>query len=133
MIVVDSSIWIDFFNSPQTKYSALEVITRAGADIAITYVILTEVLAGFKKERDFENAKNIFERLNILSVDRNTHIDTATLYRKLRVKGITIRGILDCLIAQTCIEHNAELLTTDQDFKKIASHSTLKLLSLPTL
>jgi predicted nucleic acid-binding protein len=127
VIVVDTAVWADWFNgiaSPQ--------VTRLGhaidrQDAGLVPVILTEVLQGFRADRDFARARSLLLGLPLLALDVDGHVEAARLYRRLRNRGITVRGTIDCIIAQTCITASVELLSTDQDFAGIARHTPLRL------
>ena len=127
MIVVDSAVWADWFNGRPTP--EVDRLDRAleEEDVGVTPVILTEVLQGFRRDRDFEKARDLLTRLPFLTLDVEGHVAAARLFRALRRNGITIRGTVDCLIAHTCIAAGVELLSTDQDFVAIARHSALRL------
>jgi len=116
-LLVDSSVWIDFFNgniTPQTDYLN-EVFGESV--IVIGDLILAEVLQGFRLEKDFETAKNALHKFPVLDMlGRQIAIQSASNYRSLRSKGITVRKTIDCLIATYCIEHDLELLHSDRDF-----------------
>jgi predicted nucleic acid-binding protein len=128
MIVVDSSVWAAYFNGQKVPaVGFLEKILESEEDIVLWPMILAEVLAGFRSEKDFEVAHQVLAGLPNLPVTRKTHADAARLYRKLRQKGVTVRGVVDCVIAQACIENDAQLLTLDRDFLNIARFSRLKL------
>lgn len=127
MIVVDTTVWADWFNgtpSPEVEHLA-RALDRQDAGLAP--VILTEVLQGFRAERDFERARVLLLRLPVLTLDIGGHAAAARLFRRLRSKGVTVRGAIDCIIAQTCIDAGVELLSTDQDFAAIARHTPLRL------
>ena len=130
MIVVDTTVWADWFNGTET----LEVDHLARAldrrDAGLAPVILTEVLQGFRADRDFERARVLLVQLPVLTLDVEGHVAAARLFRRLRGKGVTVRGTIDCLIAQTCIAAGVELLSTDQDFAAIARHTPLRLCSV---
>jgi predicted nucleic acid-binding protein len=117
MIVVDSSVWIDYFNgaaNPQTeKLDAL----LGEEPLAIGDIILTEVLQGFRADRDFNTAKAMLLNLTIFDMlgQRNA-IASAENFRVLRKTGVTIRKTVDCIIATSCIENNYSLLFSDRDF-----------------
>ena len=127
MIVVDTTVWADWFNGADT----LEVdrLDRAlGAEEAgVSPLILTEVLQGFRSDADFDRARGLLSRLPVLALDVDGHVAAARLFRLLRRRGVTIRGAVDCLVAQTCIAASAELLTRDRDFIAIARHTPLRL------
>ena len=127
MIVVDTTVWADWFNgtdSPQVDRLD-QALDRQDAGLAP--VILTEVLQGFRSEPDFERARALLVQLPALTLDIEGHASAARLFRRLRSKGVTVRGALDCIIAQTCIAAGVELLSTDQDFIGIARHTPLRL------
>lgn len=127
MIVVDTTVWADWFNgtdSPQVDRLD-QALDRQ--DAGLVPVILTEVLQGFRSEPDFERARALLVQLPALTLDIEGHASAARLFRRLRSKGVTVRGALDCIIAQTCIAAGVELLSTDQDFIGIARHTPLRL------
>jgi predicted nucleic acid-binding protein len=130
LILVDSSVWADFFNGyPSEEEIKLKTLLDSRADIAITGIIASEVLSGFKDEKTFEEVKDTFLKLPQPQITFNCHIQAAKMYRNFRTKGITIRSIIDCLIAIIAIENNLELLHKDRDFKIIGRYYTsLKLL-----
>jgi predicted nucleic acid-binding protein len=127
MIVVDSTVWADWFNGLETPQ--VERLERAldQEDIGIIPLILTEVLQGFRKDEDFEGARSLLTRLPVLTLDVAGHVAAARLFRLLRRRGVTIRGTIDCVIAQSCIVAGVELLSTDRDFVAIARHTPLRL------
>ncbi|UCH92546.1 MAG: PIN domain nuclease [Candidatus Aminicenantes bacterium] len=132
MILVDSSVWADFFNGyPSPEEIKLKTLLDTRADIAITGIIASEVLSGFKDEKTFEEVKDTFLQLPQTQINLNSHILAAKMYRNLRSKGITIRSIIDCLIAIIAIEDNLLLLHKDRDFEMIGKHyPSLKLLQV---
>jgi len=127
VIVVDTTVWADWFNgtdSPQVDRLD-QALDRQ--DAGLVPVILTEVLQGFRSEPDFERARALLVQLPALTLDIEGHASAARLFRRLRSKGVTVRGAIDCIIAQTCIAAGVELLSTDQDFVGIARHTPLRL------
>ena len=127
VIVVDTTVWADWFNGRASLAVNRLDHSLDRQEVGLAPVILTEVLQGFKAERDFEQARILLVALPILALDADGHVDAARLYRRLRAKGFTVRGAVDCIIAQTCIAAGAELLSTDQDFAAIARHTPLRL------
>ncbi len=125
--MIDTTVWADWFRG--TASSAADRLERALAsqDAGLAPVILAEVLQGFRADRDFERARALLVRLPLLTLDVDGHVSAARLFRRLRSKGITVRGTIDCLIAQTCISAGVELLSRDQDFAAIARHTSLRL------
>jgi predicted nucleic acid-binding protein len=127
MIVVDTSVWIDFFRGISTpKVEQFVALVDADAGIAITDVILTEILQGLRTESD---VRRVERRLAFFDVLRLAELDdfrrAAALYRGARREGITIRRTLDCLIASVCIREEVALLHADADFDRLASCSDL--------
>ena len=117
MILVDSSVWIDYFNG-QTNPEVIFLDTILGIKpVLIGDIILTEVLQGFKRDRDYKKAKQLLSSLPILQLsDELLAIKSADNYRSLRKQGITVRKTIDTIIATYCIEQNIQLLFSDRDF-----------------
>lgn len=117
MILVDSSVWIDYFrgvSSPQTdRLDAL----LGREPVAIGDLMLAEVLQGFTKDRDFETALTMLGTLDVIEIGgREVAIQAARNYRTLRERGITVRKTIDTLIATRCIMDGLALLYSDRDF-----------------
>lgn len=127
MIVGDTTIWADWFNGHETPEVARLDTALDEEDAGLTFLILTEVLRGFRRDADFERARRLLVRLPMLPLNLDGHVAAAQLYRRLRRLGITIRGTVDCVIAQTCIMADVELLSSDEDFVVIARHTSLRL------
>ncbi len=128
MIVVDSNTWADFFNGTPTPHAErLERALREEDDLAVIPIIVTEVLQGFRSESGFRRAERVLRSLPVIHPDIVCHIRAARLYRRLRAEGITVRGAVDCVIAQVCLDAGARLLSPDGDFEKIAQYSALAL------
>lgn len=123
MIVVDSSVWIDYFCGNSNKQVETLDQLLGVKPIAIGDLILVEVLQGFKHDKDYRAAKALFESvivLEMLGIDMA--IKSAKNFRALRKKGITIRKTADIIIASYCIENHLSLLFSDKDFKPFAKH-----------
>ena len=128
MIVVDTSTWADFFNGVSNPHARrLDVVLEDEEDLAVLPIIITEVLQGFRTERGFRRAHRMLVRLPVIRPTVERHVRAAILFRTLRKKGITVRGSIDCIIAQTCLDLDAELLSADADFARIARHAPLRL------
>lgn len=127
MILVDSSVWIDYFNGTVTPESTqLDAMLGVQA-ICLGDLILAEVLRGFRHNKDYKTAKALLESLTIYDLaGKNIAIKSAENYRLLRAKGITIRKTIDTLIATFCIENNLPLLHSDKDFQAFHQHLNLK-------
>ncbi len=127
MILVDSSVWIDYFKgaiTPQTeKLNSLLGRER----LAIGDLILTEVLQGFGKECDFEVARELLTSLTVITLGgQDTAIQAARNFRMLRQAGVTVRKTIDSMIATRCIESGYELLHDDKDFVPFVKHLGLR-------
>ena len=127
MIVVDTAVWADWFNGVDSPQVGRLDQALDRQDAGLVPVVLTEVLQGFRADSDFVRARGLLLRLPLLALDADGHVEAARLYRRLRSRGVTIRGTIDCIIAQTCITAGLELLSTDQDFAGIARHTPLRL------
>ncbi len=127
MIAVDTSVWIDVLSGTDSVAAkrCVELIEH-GAPVAITDVVLTEVLQGLRSERE---AKTVADHLAAFPVLRLETLDdftlAAQLYRQARRAGVTIRKTLDCLIAAPCVRNGVPLLHSDRDFDLLASCTAL--------
>ena len=130
MIVVDTTVWAEWFNDRDSPEVDRLDQALGRQDAGLVPVILTEVLRGFRSDRDFERARALLVQLPVLSLDLEGHAAAARLFRRLRSKGITVRGAIDCIIAETCIAAGVELLSADLDFAAIARHTTLRLCAI---
>jgi predicted nucleic acid-binding protein len=127
-MVVDTTVWADYFNGVENPHTdRLDLALAEEEDVAILSLVITEVLQGFRTEAGFLRARDLLLRLPVLVPSLECHVEAARLFRRLRAKGITIRGTIDCIIAHTCIEFGAELLSPDADFRRIADHTKLNL------
>lgn len=131
-ILVDTSVWIDFFNNKDSVHSnLLTSFIKNDEKIFICPVIYQEILQGIKDDYKFEEIKNIILNFNIL--DDNIMLITneaIDLYRNLRKKGITIRKSVDCLIASYALVNNLHLFFIDKDFENIYQNSEMKIISV---
>ncbi len=128
MMIVDSNTWADFFSGAQQPYvERLECALEEEEDIAVLPLIITEVLQGFRSDAGFRRAERVLVSLPVIHPTVDCHVRAAGLFRTLRKKGITVRGAVDCVIAQTCLDIGAELLSPDADFVHIARHTSLRL------
>jgi predicted nucleic acid-binding protein len=128
MTIVDSNAWADFFNgTPSPHARRLEEALRGEEDLAVLPIIVTEVLQGFRTDSGFERARRVLTALPVIHPTLDCHVRTARLFRSLRRRGVTVRGAVDCLIAQACLDIDAELLSPDADVERIARHTSLRL------
>lgn len=117
MILVDTSVWIDYFNGIENRFTnALDSALEEGT-VAIGDLIFLEILQGFKNDRDYGKARNILESLDHYEMFGHAMaLRCAENYRTLRKQGITIRKTADVIIATFCIENQLPLLFSDRDF-----------------
>ncbi len=117
MIVVDTSVWIDFgweTETPQTAWLENELKRQR---LAITDLILCEILQGIRDDKNYRETRDALFKLEILDTGgANLALTTAENYRALRKTGITVRKTIDCLIATFCILNGHSLLHSDRDF-----------------
>jgi hypothetical protein len=128
MILVDSSIWIDYFRSADTPQVELLDSFLGRTPLAVGDLIAAEVLQGVRDEREFRLVKktlDAFDHIDLAGYD--LAVKASENYRLLRAMGITIRKTIDTLIATRCIENGLTLLHADRDFLPFAQHLGLKL------
>lgn len=117
MILVDTSIWVDYFNGKDSKYTdALDAALIEGV-VVTGDLILLEILQGFRSDKDFRRAKttlDVLEQFEMLG--HSMVLKCATNYRALRKKEISIRRTTDVIIATFCIDNKMPLLFQDRDF-----------------
>lgn len=127
MIVVDSSVWIDYFNGVETRETALLDDFLGEELIVIGDLILAEVLQGFRSEQDVRKARAALDTLVFEPmVGRDIALKAAGNYRALRAKGVTVRKTIDMLIGTFCMENGHRLLHRDRDFDPIEKHLGLE-------
>lgn len=127
MIVVDSSVWIDYFRGMTTPQTERLDSLLSTEPIAIGDLILTEVLQGFSSEKDFNRARRLMASLDVITIGgQEIALQAARNYRVLRAQGVTIRKTIDTLIATRCIEDDLPLLYSDRDFDPFVAHLGLR-------
>lgn len=124
MLVVDSSVWIDFFND--AAHPAVDVLAQLLEEgeirIVVPDLVLFEVLRGFRREREYRKARELMHSLDIeASTDIALADEAAQHYRILRARGITVRSSIDALIATFCIDRGYALLHSDRDYQAFES------------
>ncbi len=127
MIVVDSSVWIDYFTGKGTP-EAEKLDSLLGVEpVATGDLVLAEVLQGFRTDKDFRKAKELLMSLNVVNMlDTTIALKSAANFRTLRKRGITVRKTIDTIIATYCIENKLSLLHSDKDFQPFHKHLKLK-------
>lgn len=133
MILVDTSVWIDYFNGQvSTKTNTLDSALADGT-VAIGDIIFLEILQGFKHDKDYNKAKNTLSTLGQYEMlGRNMVTKCADNYRTLRKKGITIRKTTDIIIATFCIDNKLPLLYSDRDYAPFVKYLNLRSVSNET-
>lgn len=129
MILVDSSVWIDYFRGAATRQGEFlaRQIDAGGVEIAAGDLIIAEVLQGFRSEKQAREAAAAFDLIETVEIGgRALAIKSAHNYRALRAKGLTVRSTIDCLIATFCIERRIPLLHDDRDYLSFVRHLGLR-------
>ena len=130
MILVDSSVWIDYFKGTDTAQTGLLDKLLVSEPVAIGDLMLTEVLQGLDSEREFNLVRKMLTSLTVVDLGgQQIAIQAARNFRSLRKRGITVRKTIDTVIATRCIESGYSLLHNDRDFEPFARHLGLPLVS----
>jgi len=129
VLVVDSSVWIDFFIDRPT--AACDELDRLLADgqtrLVVPDLVLYEVLRGFREERALRQARLLLQTLSIEPCGGEAlALAAAEHYRHLRARGITVRSSIDVMVAAFCIENDYLLLHSDRDYDAMAMHRGLR-------
>ena len=132
ILLVDTSVWIDFFagrDTPQTRF--FKGAVRESADVVLTGVILAEILQGVPSDSRFDRLRKDLSSFRILQPEsEDTYVQAARLYRTGRKRGVTIRSLIDCLIAAIAMEHGATVLHKDRDYDRISRYVPLRTVPL---
>jgi predicted nucleic acid-binding protein len=133
VIVVDTTVWIDFFNGAGTPEDRrLQQLITAGRSLALTDLIFCEILQGIREDAAFEQTRGLLLLYPILRIERlATFEHAAQICRTCRRRGLTVRKTIDCLIAALCIEEDVELFHKDSDFDAIARVAPLRVYRRP--
>jgi predicted nucleic acid-binding protein len=127
MIIVDSSVWVDYFNGKISKETDSLDAMLGNQEILIGDLILTEILQGFQEDRLFREAQSMLEGFPVVPMlGLALAIQSATNYRKLRKRGVTVRKTIDVMIGTYCIEKRIPLLYADRDFDPMVQHLGLQ-------
>jgi predicted nucleic acid-binding protein len=123
LIVVDSSVWIDFLNGRNAPH-VRRVRALLGTDeLIVGDLMLCEVLQGLDSERAALEVEALLRRFEIVPMAGDAiAVAAARNFRSLRRRGITIRKTIDLLIGTWCIENGTPLLHNDSDFRPMARH-----------
>lgn len=129
MLVVDSGVWIDFFNGrPSLAGATLRRLLADGdAEIVVPDLVLYEVLRGFRQERDYLQAETLLSGFTPADTGGTALArQAARHYRSLRAAGITVRSSIDVLLAAFCIQRGFTLLHADRDFDAFEASQGLR-------
>ena len=127
MIVVDSSVWIDYFNGKSSAETDALHACLGQEPVTVGDIMLAEVLQGFRSDRHYRIARDLLLSLDVVNIlNTSIALKSAENYRKLRQKGTTVRKTTDCIIATWCIEHGLALLHCDRDFQPFHEHLGLR-------
>ncbi|NOR12828.1 MAG: PIN domain-containing protein [Candidatus Aminicenantes bacterium] len=129
MILVDTSILIDYFRGVENKaIKSFNTILDKNLPFGINRLIYLEVLQGSRTEKDYKTLKRYLDTQVFFDLKngRESYTEAAQMYLKLRKKGVTVSTI-DCLIARVALENDLFLLHNDKDFTRISSHFSLKI------
>lgn len=129
MILVDTSAWVEYDRATGSNIDLrLTELIGGGSDIAATEPILMEILAGARTPDAATQLRRLLTSFTWIPSDAQIDFEAAAkVYRECRVKGITPRGLIDCMISSIAIRTNSELLTADADFSAIATVIPLRL------
>lgn len=131
MILVDSSVWIEYFNGRDTAHTRKFEAILGRVEIVVIDLVLTEVLQGFRLAKDFDSALRLFDSCTFAPTgDRATSIQAARNYIYLRSLGVTIRKTVDSVIATKCIMNGFTLLHNDRDFVPFEIHLGLQTIKI---
>jgi predicted nucleic acid-binding protein len=127
MVLVDSSVWIDYFNGRNHGRTRKLDELLSSTIVIVGDLILLEVLEGFKRDPDFRAAKRLLLELELIELGGiELALKAADNFRTLRKNGVTVRKTVDCVIATYCIEHRIPLLYDDRDFDPFVRHMGLR-------
>jgi len=127
MLVVDSSVWIDYFNGRATAQTDTLDGLLGRRVVIVGDLILAEVLQGFRRDRDFDRARRLMNDFPIVGmVGPRLALRAAEHYRHLRSLGVTVRKTIDVLIGTYCIAHRVPLLHADADFEPMIRYLGLR-------
>lgn len=129
MVVVDSAVWIDFFNGTESAAGVTlrRLLADGEAELIVPDLVLYEVLRGFRHERDYLQARTLMLSMSVVPTGGAALAQRAAAhYRSLRALGITVRSAIDVLVASLCIERGYALLHRDRDFDAFEAHRGLR-------
>ncbi|WP_418319540.1 PIN domain nuclease [Piscinibacter sakaiensis] len=130
MILVDSSVWVDFFRNRPTAQAEWLDRNLGIEGLVVGDLILAEVLRGFNEDRGFNEARRMLGRLEQVALcGEELAVESARNFRKLRSRGVTVRGTIDVIIATRCLADGLRLLHSDRDFDGFEKHLGLRVVA----
>jgi len=130
MILPDTTVWVDYFNGIKNWQSQYLDSFLQNEPVLIGDLIFAEILQGFRHDKDFQLAKNSLDLLPFVNIGGyEVVLQSASNYRLLRKRGVTVRKTIDVIIATYCIFHEHHLLHNDHDFEVIETHFPLKIIT----
>ena len=127
MILVDSSVWIAYFNGVANRHTDYLDAKLGVEPVGIGDLMLTEVLQGFRTDEGFGIGRRLLDAVPVFEIaGRRRALLAAENYRLLRKKGVTVRKAIGTLIATFCIDERYPLLFTDKDFEPFVKHLGMK-------
>lgn len=129
MLVVDSSVWIDYFNArdSQARHELRRLLADGHTRLIVPDLVLFEVLRGFRDERALRQARLLLQTLSVEPCGgEDLALSAAGHYRHLRARGITVRSAIDVMVVAFCIDNDYLLLHSDRDYDAIAEHRGLR-------
>ena len=130
MILVDTSVWIDFFQGhPSKEALILEELIDKEEDICLCGLNVMEILQGIKQKKDFQKTERYLKDFPIVIPDTEEYVNAALIFNKCQLNGYTVKSA-DCLIAATAIENDLILLHKDKEFEYIRKATFLQTLSI---
>ena len=132
-VLVDTSVWVDFLNGHDSAHAeTLAHLIREETDVVTCGLIVSEVLQGLRQTRTLASMETHFREMEWLTpIEPDTYIEAADLFRRLRVRGITIRSTVDCLIATLAARDGALILSKDRDLQLIVKSKLLDVREMP--
>lgn len=126
-MLVDSSVWIDYFYGTSTWQTDMLDHSLSTVPIVMGDLILAEILQGFRSDSDYTKAKEFLSVLPFRQIGGyDVAVESALNYRRLRRAGLTVRKTIDVLIGTFCIMERLTLLHDDRDFEPMVTHLSLK-------
>ena len=126
MILVDSSAWIEFLRDTDSPVCR-RVHALLARETAVCDPVRMEVLAGARDEAHLRALRGLLARSTLLPTEPVDYEEAASVFRRCRRQGDTVRRLIDCLIASVAIRHGVPVLQLESDFEVIARHTSLRL------